>query len=95
MRRIRNLSFVVLCVCFLQAATVSLWASCHAPGLAGIGETETEAIEDCEDGSEAYDLCQSLCGLNYEVESMSCTAFCSGSGCTAAGAAECRDAGGK
>jgi hypothetical protein len=94
MRRIRNASFVVLCVAIIQTSAVAVYASCFAPGLIGYGATEHDAIAACENEQYADTLCEYYCGPGWTQTSMECGAWGEDPEWSAAGSAECEDTSG-
>lgn len=90
MRRIRNVSFVVLCVCLFQIRGFA--DACTAPGLVGLGSTQAEALEACDsDGqTRCSGLCQTGCTTDAWTQPPVCNAtYQGGSGWTAAGHCKC------
>jgi hypothetical protein len=90
MRTVRNLSFVVLCLSFVHTGGGSLWAACQGPGLFGSGDTESEAVEDCESGAE--NACLQHCGAGWVPEpgGTSCQVQGGGPPYVAAGSTSCK-----
>jgi hypothetical protein len=92
MRTFRNLSFVVFCFSFVYAGAATLRAECIAPGLVGLGDSEAEAIQDCNDYAQAR--CSHLCNKPHtcgtpDWEDWECNAIGSGTSWSASGHCVC------
>jgi len=88
MRTLRNVSFLVLCVSWLQVPVLA--DECFAPGLVGYGSTQQEALEDCADyaSSHCSGMCQTSCSTDA-WNGQDCSAIEGGGGWTAFGRCNC------
>lgn len=88
MRTLRNASFVILCLCWLQAP---VFADCTAPGAVGVGDTEEGAINACR--AHGLTHCSGYCQVGCTTDDWDppaqCTAIGSGSEWTASGYCVC------
>lgn len=62
MRVFRVMSFLVLCLSLVQASAFGDEA-CTAPGLVGVGDSDAQAIQECESYGQSHcsGLCQTSC----------------------------------
>ena len=65
MRRVRNASFLVLCLALLQGQPFAD-EGCTAPGLYGSGSTEGAALQACDSDGQTHcsGQCQQSCGTD-------------------------------
>lgn len=88
MRSLRNISFVLLCLCWLQVRVHA--DACYAPGLFGTGSTEQAAEDACGEYGEGHcsGMCQQACGTDA-WDGSECTGIQGGGGWTASGRCKC------